>query len=825
MPHRADNYEFGPYQLDSTKRVLTCAGETVPLTPKAIEILITLVANAGHLVEKDELLSEIWPDTFVEESNLTQNIFTLRRALGDDRSEPRYIETVTRRGYRFIATVKAVEPEKHAEGFTSSPGGMTPKLPVIAVLPILNATGNTDLEYLGDGVTDHLINSLSRISKLHVMSQSSISRYKSNSVDPQQAAKELDANVAVIGRLQSRQNRLHINVELVDISNGWQLWGENFDLESNNLLLIQDAITHQVLATLKLKLTGDEEKRVTARYTENAEAYQVYLEGRYHWSKYTRNGIEKAVGHFRQAIELDPNYALAYSAIVDCYLRLATNYLPPEEDQRKSWGELSDNKVESDDSTQRVKLRFEWDWKSVQRETKRANELRTDYPAPHQWYAAYLASRCLYEESKVRSANKPQTYQYLDRRSATEDFPNQIASAELTTSEQIQVYCAVVREQIDAGNYEAACQILRPWWVFGNWPLVDGLSQQSCADLLFTAGELAGCVASTKQVPQGQKHGEELLNGSIALFEQLVSGRRAAEARTELALCYYRQGLFDLSRSALIQVLNRLSHQNDDLKSLALIRLAILERHAGRLREALTRLEEATAIVDASGPWATGRCHSELASTYKALAISDDETHYLDKAQHFYLKALYEVEAVGNHRLSATVQNNLGYLMLYLRNLSAAEFYLLRARRVFALFDDKIRCAQVDDSLAQLYYAQNYVDKARDAIDRAVLVMENGDEDILLAEALRTKGMIYSKLGHHSEAKRVLEEAYRLTARCGDIEGAGHALVVLIEELGLTLDQDERNSITSRLEKIFKASEQLSTKQKAKNCIRRINAS
>ena len=207
---------------------------------------------------------------------------------------------------------------------------------MVAVLPFLNSTGDRELEYLADGLTDNIINNLSRVSKLRVMSRSAVFRYRSKEADPRQSGRELGANVVLVGKINARASGLTIGVELVDVTTGWQLWGESFDSESKDLLQIQEVITKQLLATLKLKLTGEEERQVTARYTDNAEAYQSYLEGRYHWSRYTKKGIEKAIQHFRQAIELDPNYALAYAAIVDCYLRLATNYLPPEHDILRS---------------------------------------------------------------------------------------------------------------------------------------------------------------------------------------------------------------------------------------------------------------------------------------------------------------------------------------------------------------------------------------------------------------------------------------------------------------------------------------------------------
>ena len=817
MPHTNNLiYEFGPYILDPTKRVLSCGGETISLSPKASEVLIILVMRAGELVEKDELLREVWPNTFVEEANLTQNIFMLRRALGHERTGLKYIETVTRRGYRFVAPVRTVVHDPTPDPDLAS---TDPHLrPVVAVLPFRNTSGDEQLEYLADGLTDNIINNLARVANLRVMSRSAVFRYKMKEVEPTEVGKELGANAVLLGKITSLGRGNTISVELVDAVKGWQLWGDSFNSDSKDLLEIQATITRQLLSALKLKLSGDEEKRVIARYTENAEAYQSYLEGRYHWSRYTRKGIEKAIKHFRRAIDLDPNYALAYAGIVDCYLRLATNYLPPEDDLLKATAEASPELAGNFDV--KIKLRFEWDWKGAERELRRAHELRIDYPSAPQWYAAYRTSKQLFEEAKVSTHHVDPSGSSAIRHSSREILPTQIASLSLPSNEQVQVYCTVVREQIDAGNYEAGCKVIRPWWSFGHRPKLDGLSQQACADLMFTAGELAGCIASTKQLPRGQKHGEELLNGSIALFEQFGLPRRAAEGRIELALCYYRQGLFDIARSTLVRVLDDLSGENNDLRSLALIRLASLERHAGRLKDALTRLTEARSIVDISGPWVRGRCHLELASTYKDLAIAEEIESYFEDARNFYLKALYEFEAVGNHRLAAIAENNLGCLMLLTNRFPDAESHLLRARNTFDSFDDKIRSAQVDDSLARLYLEQGEFEKACHRIERAIQVMEAGDENALLAEALTTQGTIYLRLKRNREGKRVLEDAQRLASRCGDSEGAGRAILVLLEGMDSFLEQAERESYCTRMLSLLSTSQQSSIKKRVQRCLK-----
>ena len=199
------------------------------------------------------MLKEVWPDTFVEESNLSQTIFTLRKALGDDRGESRYIETVPRRGYRFVAAVKDEEAKKSpGEALQAASTASITQQQVVAVLPFLNHTGNPEFEYLADSITDNLINNLSRSSKVHVLSHSAVSAFKTRTVIPQQAGKELGATVVLFGKLSARPTGIAIRVELVDASTGWQLWGESFDSESQDPLEIQDAITQHLLRALKL---------------------------------------------------------------------------------------------------------------------------------------------------------------------------------------------------------------------------------------------------------------------------------------------------------------------------------------------------------------------------------------------------------------------------------------------------------------------------------------------------------------------------------------------------------------------------------------------
>lgn len=821
IPHNQNlNYEFGPYHLDVAHRRLTREGEKISLTPKAAEILTLLVTNAGRLVEKDFLLKEVWPDTFVEESNLAQNIFTLRKALGDDRDGPTYIETVPRRGYRFVASVRVFEAgdaegeNGDSEAQAQENGEAVAQRTVIAVLPFVNATGNPDVEYLSEGITDNIINNLSRVSQLRVMSRSAVFRHRKDVFDPQVVGKELGAKAVLVGQISARPAGIAIGVELVEVARGWQLWGATYDCELKDILEIQDTITRQLLVNLKLKLTGEEERRITARYTENAEAYQAYLEGRFHWSLYTRSGIEKAIGHFRQAIELDPNYALAYAAIIDCYLRLATNYLPPEGDIRRSaTGESYHMSGDVGKHEQRIKLRFKWDWKGIERELRRANELRTNYPSIHQWYAAYRRSKHLYRESA--SGKEPLSSSSVE---ADSRLTAQIPSIGLTPAEEVQIFCSVARDQMAIGNYEAARLILRPWSAPGKWPILTYLNAYAAADLLFTTGSLFGYIAGSKQVVHGHRHAEALLNGSVALFEQLGVKTRSVEARMELTRCYYRQGLLDLARETIIAALAELPADQLELKILALINLGVIERDSGRLKDALQKLQEA-ASLEIAGRFVTGRCNIDLATTLKDLGLSQKEEGYLAEAKSRFLRALYESEALGHHRNVATVENNIGFFFLNLGCYEESEQHLLRAGRIFGALGDNVRGAQVNDTLARLYTEMKQHSRAEEAIDIAVETLELTDNEAILAEALTTKGIVACRAGRHSQGKRSFEAAYKVAERCGDHQGAVRALLGLFEEMRHRLDEHETRKIGHQLTRLIPAIQHASLLARAEQVI------
>jgi TolB-like protein/Tfp pilus assembly protein PilF len=410
------SYQFDPFHLDVTERLLWREGKPVPLTQKAFEILLMLVERNGHLVEKEELMKAVWADTFVEEANLSQNIFQLRKALGKTDGGQQYIETVPRRGYRFIAPVSEVrdkradaadKPARAARSGKRNARARDKAINSLAVLPLVNESSDKNAEYLSDGITESIINILSQLPQLRVMAHSAVLRYKGREVDPQEVGRELGVSAVLIGRVMQLGDRLVIRTELVDVANGWQLWGEQYDRPPSDILEVQEEIARNISDKLKLKLTLDEKKRLARRSTENSEAYHLYLRGRYFWNTYHGEAIIKGIEYFHQAIDIDPNYALAYAGLADSYHRLSSHHLSPREAMAKAKAtalkavESDDNLAEAHISLGLVKLFYDRDLPGAEREYRRAIELNPGAPLAHLRYGAYLTYMQRFTESEV----------------------------------------------------------------------------------------------------------------------------------------------------------------------------------------------------------------------------------------------------------------------------------------------------------------------------------------------------------------------------------------------------------------------------------------
>lgn len=469
-------YEFGPFRLDTVNRLLRRGGEVIVLKPKVFDTLLALVERSGYVLGKDDLMRIVWPDTVVEENNLSQNISAIRKALGEDKTSERYIETVPRRGYRFVAGVRELAGEetgliveKHttarliieerAEGFaaggekdrrvsTPSPhrrprlsrtviavgagalllaavafwvtnrpgpdetGG---RVKFIAVLPFKPLNVEAGDEYLGLGMADTLITRLSNVSRLIVRPTSAVRKYAAQEADPVAAGRELGVESVLEGTIQKVGDRVRVNVQLVSVRDAVPLWADKFDEDFTDILAVEDAISARVAGALTLRLTGDEQELLAKHYTEDTEAHQAYLKGRFYWNKRTEETLRKGIEYFEQAVAKDPGYALAYAGLADSYILLGSfGLLPPKACYPRAQAAaqqalaLDDALAEAHTSLGFVKYYFDWDWAGGEREFRRAIELNPNYPTGHHWYALYLATAGRMDEAiaEIRRAQK-----------------------------------------------------------------------------------------------------------------------------------------------------------------------------------------------------------------------------------------------------------------------------------------------------------------------------------------------------------------------------------------------------------------------------------
>lgn len=278
----------------------------------------------------------------------------------------------------------------------------------IAVLPFVNGSGNPEMEYLSDGITESLINALARVPNLAVMSRNSVFRYKGRATDAQAAGQKLKVETVLTGTVVQRGDNLSISAELINVRDNRHLWGEQYHRKLPDLLAVQEDISTEISDKLRLRLTGEEKKRLTNRYTENAEAYQLYLKGLYYWHKRTPAGFNKGVEYFQKAIQADPNEAPAYAALADTYNNLA-NYNFALLAPREAWAQAKPAAVRAlqiDDTVAAAHAAlaigtyfFEWDWSKAEKEFKRALTLDANSSSTNHWYAHYLMTMGRTEES------------------------------------------------------------------------------------------------------------------------------------------------------------------------------------------------------------------------------------------------------------------------------------------------------------------------------------------------------------------------------------------------------------------------------------------
>ncbi|MBZ5591985.1 MAG: tetratricopeptide repeat protein [Acidobacteriia bacterium] len=393
---------FGLFEFDPRSGELRKQGRKVRLEGQPVQILIKLLDRPGELITREELQRELWPaDTFVNfEQSLNAAMKRLRHALGDSPNNPRFVETLARRGYRFIAPVST------PAGSAVSHPAPAPAVGSLAVLPFGNAETDPGTEYLADGITETLINHLSRLPGLRVMSRSTVFRYKDKTLDPRAVGRRLGVDAVLLGRVLQRGEALLVGTELVEVQNGWQLWGEQYNRPLADIFAVEEEISREISEKLRVRLTGEDRSRLAKRYTQITEAYQDYLKGRYHLNRLVEGGLKKAIECFENAIRRDPNYALAYTGLADALgmlgfigLALSAEVMPKAEEAARRAIEIDDSLPEAHASLGGIFKNYEWDWAAAEREFKRALELNPNYANGHRMFASYLAAVGRPEES------------------------------------------------------------------------------------------------------------------------------------------------------------------------------------------------------------------------------------------------------------------------------------------------------------------------------------------------------------------------------------------------------------------------------------------
>jgi DNA-binding winged helix-turn-helix (wHTH) protein/Tfp pilus assembly protein PilF len=401
-------YEFGPFLVDPKEQLLLRDGRPIPLKPKLFDLLLALVENSGHIVHKNELMAKVWPNTFVEESNLTVSIFALRKVLGDGQNHHAYIETVPRRGYRFAEAKevpdkrnRTLEEPRSIDSYREKAVGME----AIAVLPFRVIGAEAGDEYLGLGMTDALITRISNLNQIVVRATSAVRKYADGEENPIAAGQELEVSSVLDGSIQKFGKRIRVTVQLVNVHSGVSLWAEKFDERFTNIFAVEDSISEQVASALVARLTTAERTQLAKRYTENTQAHQAYLKGRYFLEKRAPEAIEKGIEYFDLAVRIDRNYALAYAGLADCHtVKGACELLPPNDSAPKAEAaalkaiELDDNLAEAHAALGYCRM-FNWDWLTAERELMLAIELNPNAAIVHQRYSIYLRAMRRFEEA------------------------------------------------------------------------------------------------------------------------------------------------------------------------------------------------------------------------------------------------------------------------------------------------------------------------------------------------------------------------------------------------------------------------------------------
>ncbi len=392
-------YEFGDFRLDVAKRTLLRSGDPVPLTPKVFDTLLHLVRHQGNVIPKEDLLRAVWPDTVVEENNLNQNISTLRRVFGENRGEPRYIGTVPGKGYHFIPTV-----EMHPASGAEANGERI----IVAVLPFHHLGAENDREYLADGLTEEVIATLGQIDPSHigVIGRTTMMAYKRTSKTLAEIGKELDAAYLIESSMRSEGGHVRITSNLVRVPDQLQVRSMSYDSEPSSMLQFQREVSVAIGEQVRLRLSPERLTALERRQTNNAEAYDLYLRGRYFWHQLSPQTTRRATEFFSRATSIDPNYALAWSGLADAYATAPINgdasplvvgglARTASEKAIRSGPKLA----ESHTSVGFVKFWIDWEWRAAEAAFRRGLEIDPNYSLAHRLLGIALSHLERHEEA------------------------------------------------------------------------------------------------------------------------------------------------------------------------------------------------------------------------------------------------------------------------------------------------------------------------------------------------------------------------------------------------------------------------------------------
>jgi len=449
-------FEFGLFRLNPAERLLLREQVPVRLPPKAFDALVLLVENPGHLLEKEELLKKVWPGTFVEESNLAQHISILRKALQDGENGLRYIETVPKRGYRFVAEVRKLggiapdtevlleppeitRPRHRFRRPAFAIAGLVLLLAVListppvwnrlrssapetiqslAVLPLRNLSGDPAQDYFAEGMTEALITDLARIPGLKVISRTSIMQYQDSHKRLPQIAQELGVDVVVEGSVLRSGNRVRITAQLVRGATDRHIWAASYERDLRDLVTLEDGVSRSIAGQIRKQIAPRAPAQLVSSASVSPQAREDYLKGRYFWNRRSAAGYMKAIDYFQAAVGEDPQYAQAYAGLADAYALLGSVPVPkiPRETAMPKAKEaaltalnLDDSLADAHTSLAFVEMHYEWKFPEAEREFKRAIDLDANYSTAHQWYAFDLAAMGRFDEAVAEVQRARQT--------------------------------------------------------------------------------------------------------------------------------------------------------------------------------------------------------------------------------------------------------------------------------------------------------------------------------------------------------------------------------------------------------------------------------